>query len=294
MSIKANLRARRRRRRILLFSVFAVVVALIVVAYFVAASYSNPYTGYIGQPISSSLAQGLSGFSGSTLATVGAGSGKALSPITGTPLTDNGKPEILYVGGDYCPFCAVTRWSIVIALSKFGNFTGLQYMLSSGTDVNANTPTFTFSGIAYTSNYVSFVAVEHWDRAGNTFQSLTSQQQAIYNQYDSGGIPFVDFGNKYVVNGALGGLGSIDLSNKNWTQVATLLDQPGSSAAQAIVGEANFIISTVCAIDGNTPTSVCSQSYATLPLSYQAPPASQSPLAVVAPSSARVDALWND
>lgn len=292
MAIKANLRARRRRRRIMWVSALAVLVALIVVAYLFAASSNNPYTSYIGQPVSSSLAQGLSGFSSSTLAAVGGGTGRAPPAITGTPLTDNGKPEILYVGGDYCPYCAVTRWSIVIALSRFGNFTGLNYMLSSATDLNSNTPTFTFSNITYTSNYVSFVAVEHWDRSQNVLQPLTSQEQSIYTQYDTGGIPFVDFANQYAINGAPGGLGSIDLSNKNWTQVADLLNQPSSTTAQAILGEANYIISTICAIDGNAPSSVCSQSYATLPLAYQAASGGESQPNVLAAYPARVESHW--
>jgi hypothetical protein len=294
LSIKANLRARRRRRRIMWVSVFAVLVALIVVAYLVASSSSNPYTSYVGQPVSSSLLQELSGFGSSTLAAVGGGTGRAPSVITGTPLTDNGKPEILYIGGEYCPYCAVARWSLVIALSKFGNFTGLNYMLSSATDVNSNTPTFTFANITYTSDHVSFVAVEHWDRSSNIFQPLTSQEQSIYTQYDSGGIPFVDFANQYLINGAPGGLGSIDLSNKNWTQVAALLNQPSSSTAQAIVGEANYIISTICAIDGNAPSSVCSQSYATLPLAYQAASRGQPQPSVFAAPPARAEFPWTD
>lgn len=291
MTIKANLRARRRRRRILWISILAVLVAVIVVAYFVAASFSNPWVSYIDQPVSPALSQELATFSTSTLASVGAGSGKAPSSISGTILTNGSKPEILYVGGEYCPYCAVTRWSLIIALSKFGNFTGLKYMLSSGTDVNANTPTFTFANATYTSRYVSFVAVEHWDRAENIFQPFTSQEQSIYTQYDSGGIPFVDFANQYLINGAPGGLGSIDLMNKNWTQVATLLNQPSSAAAQAIVGEANYIISTICAIDGSSPSSVCSQSYATQLLAFtEAPSGTTQSLAV--PSPSRTDLPW--
>jgi hypothetical protein len=292
LTIKANLRARRRRRRILWISVLAVVAALIVVAYFVAASFSNPWTGYIDKPVSPTLSQGLAAFSTSTLASVGGGTGKAPSSISGSALTNDSKPEVLYVGGEYCPYCAVTRWSLVIALSKFGNFTGLEYMLSSGTDVNANTPTFTFVNATYTSNYVSFVAVEHWDRSQNILQPFTSTEQSIYTQYDTGGIPFVDFANQYLINGAPGGLGVIDLSNKNWTQVATLLNQPTSSAAQAIVGEANYMISTICAIDGGSPSSVCSQSYATQPLAFTAAPSETTQQSLAVPYPGRVDQPW--
>lgn len=293
MTIKANLRARRRRRRILWISIVVIVVAVIAGAYFIAASTSNPYTSYIGQPISASLSQELAGLN-STLASVGAGSGKAPSTISGSALTADGHPEILYIGGEYCPYCAVTRWSLVIALSKFGTFTNLEYMLSSATDLNANTPTFTFVNSTYTSSYVSFVPVEHWDRAENILQGLTSTEQTLETDYGTGGIPFIDFANQYVINGAVGGLGSIDLSGMNWTQVETQLYTPSSSAAQAIVGEANYFISTICAIDGNQPPSICSQPYATLTLAYAASATNTSQSNLLAVPSARILSPWTD
>ena len=47
-----------------------------------------------------------------------------LLPVTNVSrLTVNGTPEVLYMGADYCPFCAATRWGLVLALMRFGNFT---------------------------------------------------------------------------------------------------------------------------------------------------------------------------
>ena len=60
-----------------------------------------------------------------TLTAVGKGSSfpKILTPVTGAkPLTANGKPEVLYVGAEYCPFCATERWAMTVALSRFGTF----------------------------------------------------------------------------------------------------------------------------------------------------------------------------
>ena len=37
-----------------------------------------------------------------------------------TALTEAGLPEMLYMGAEYCPFCAAERWAMVMALSKFG------------------------------------------------------------------------------------------------------------------------------------------------------------------------------
>ena len=69
----------------------------------------------------------------STLDTVGAGSGVTAPPEIkgGTPLTSGGKPEVLYMGAEYCPFCAAERWAMVVALSRFGTFSGLSTVHSA-------------------------------------------------------------------------------------------------------------------------------------------------------------------
>ena len=291
MSIKANLRARKRRRRILYASLAVTVLAVLVVAYFVAGSFNDPYAKYIGEPMSPSLYQELKNFSASGLSGVGSGTAKPPSAITGSALQGDGKPLILYVGGEYCPYCAVTRWSMIIALSRFGTFSGLEYMLSSATDTNANTPTFTFASSTYTSSYVTFVPVEHWDRSDNTYQPLSSNESAIYSQYDSGGgIPFIDFANKYLVTGVTGGLSTLDLAGMNWTQVYSQLSVPGSQAAQAIIGEANYMISTICAVDGAQPSSVCSLSNSSLSLA--APAVGEALQIAPAESAIRSDLPW--
>src|SRR6202043_382420 len=51
----------------------------------------------------------------------------------------DGKPEILYVGAEYCPYCAAQRWAVVTALSHFGTFSGLGTTTSSASDVDPNT-----------------------------------------------------------------------------------------------------------------------------------------------------------
>ncbi len=37
----------------------------------------------------------------------------------------DGKPEVLFVGAEFCPFCAAERWPLIVALSRFGRFTAL-------------------------------------------------------------------------------------------------------------------------------------------------------------------------
>jgi hypothetical protein len=55
-----------------------------------------------------------------TLNSIGAGSASATpASITAPSLTKDGKPEILYVGAEYCLYCAAERWAVAVALSRF-------------------------------------------------------------------------------------------------------------------------------------------------------------------------------
>ena len=230
----------------------------------------------------------LTGVSDSTLSAVGKPVGVS-SParISGSPLASGGKPEVLYIGGDYCPYCAVERWSLIIALSRFGDFSGLTYMLSSSSDTNPNSPTFSFRSATYTSNWITFVGVEEFGQDPNTVvQALTSQQQSLVTQFDTcassgsgGGIPFVDLGNSYAVN--CGAQSPVDLSGENWSHVANQLGNTTSATGTLIDGAANTLITAICNIDGHQPASVCNQAYATVTLSF-APPGSSTVLMAAA------------
>ena len=88
----------------------------------------------------------------------------------GTPLTANGKPEMLYMGAEYCPYCAAERWAMIEALSRFGTFSGLSTIHSASAngagqaEPYPNTPTWTFHGSSYTSKYLTFTPVEIADQ----------------------------------------------------------------------------------------------------------------------------------
>jgi hypothetical protein len=181
-----------------------------------------------------------------------------IKPVSGTSLTGpKALPEVFYLGAEYCPYCAAERWPMIIALSRFGTFSGLKTTTSSSSDVYPNTPTFTFHGATYTSQYIDFVSVETTDRDRNPLESPTAAQQALVNQYDtSGSIPFVDFGNRYAFSGAMY-LPDI-LSGMSWQAVADTLQQPTSNQARAILGSANLITAAVCRLTSDEPASVCS------------------------------------
>ncbi len=187
----------------------------------------------------------------------------------GTPLTSGGKPEVLYLGAEYCPYCAAQRWAMINALSRFGTFSGLTTSHSSSTDVNPNTPTYTFYKSTYKSNYITFTPVEETtnERQGNssdtsvpyvTLQTPTSAQQAVMQAYDpSTAIPFIDIANKYVQVGNLSPLSPTLLAGKTWAQVGAAMNNPSSALGKAIIANANYMTAAICKVTNNQPATAC-------------------------------------
>jgi hypothetical protein len=189
--------------------------------------------------------------------------------VTGSPLAANGKPEVLFVGSEYCPYCAAERWALVVALGRFGTFTGLRTIRSGNYQPYPDLATWTFYGSAYASRYLTFVAVETRSnvlvsRTANpqnrgsytTLQKLTGAEQAILNRYDKpASVPFVDFGNRSVIVGA--SFDPLVLQRQTWSQIAAALRNPASPAGQAILGAANYITAAICQLTGDQPARAC-------------------------------------
>jgi thiol-disulfide isomerase/thioredoxin len=180
--------------------------------------------------------------------------------------TQNGKPLITYVGAEYCPYCAAERWALTVALSKFGTFRNLGFIHSApAPEVDPSTPTLTFYKSSYTSNYIVFDPTEAQTVTHATLEKTTKQQNDLMAKYDAppyvpsssydGSFPFVDFANKYVINGA-----SYDpavLKGLTWAQVAAALKDPGSPVAKGVDGAANLITAAICKATGGKPGNVC-------------------------------------
>jgi hypothetical protein len=195
----------------------------------------------------------------SELDKVGLGSAtNSFKKVSGAGLTAGGKPVVLYIGAEFCPYCAFERWALIIALSRFGKWSGVQETRSSSKDVYPNTPTFTFRAATFTSSYVVFQAVETADRNKAALQSPSTAQKALYARYDAAGtIPFVDFGNRYTVTGATyANVGILD--GMSWKAIADALMQPASAQAKAVLGSANLVTAAVCQLTAQKPAAVCS------------------------------------
>jgi hypothetical protein len=207
-----------------------------------------------------------------TLNAVGQGSGVSpLIPTKGQPaLMSGGKPEILFIGAEYCPYCAAERWALTVALSRFGTFSNLHLIHSSSSDVYPNTPTLDFYKSSYTSKYVQFTPVEWFGLVNNgvVLQKLTPAETALMAKYDAKPYtsvadhpyPFVDIGNQYLVISSQYLPSS--LANLTWTQVAADIRNPSSAVAQGVDGTANSLTAAICKITKNAPAAVCNSAAA--------------------------------
>jgi hypothetical protein len=204
---------------------------------------------------------------------VGSGTAKAAPKAVSAPaLTEGGKPRIVYVGAEYCPYCATERWAMVAALSRFGTFTGLRTTHSSSTDVFPDTQTFSFHGSTYTSPYLVFTPVEtdtnQVQGDGHVpLEKLTAEESQLLATYDvppysgtdnssAGAIPFLYFGGKYVSVGAT--YDPSVLQGKSASDIATALSDPSSAISKGAIGGANGLTAAICSITGNQPAAVCS------------------------------------
>jgi thiol-disulfide isomerase/thioredoxin len=245
-------------------SVVVVIAALVIVK---VTTGNDKKTPAVASGLASdAVLNALGNVTGSTYDTVGAGSIQALpKAITDAPaLTADGKPKVLYVGAEFCPFCAAERWAVVAALSRFGSFQNLGVTSSSGSDSYPNTQSLSFHGATYSSTALSFAGYETTDRDRKALDKIPADDQAIATKYDAppyvakdsaGSIPFVDIGGKWMISGA-----SFDpdvLKGKTHEQIATAMGDPTSAIAKAVDGTANVITAALCTLTKNAPTAVC-------------------------------------
>jgi hypothetical protein len=196
--------------------------------------------------------------------------------VAGQPplLTDGGLPAVVYVGGEYCPYCALERWSLVVALSRFGTFAHLgQAISSTSNDVDPGLQSWSFHGSSYSSSYVTFDPAEITsatptpaDNGYTPLDSLSPLQKTAFDTYDAppytkdaaNAIPFVDVGNRYLTIGS--STSPSVLEGLSLDQIAADLSNPSSPVAQAVDGTANYLIGALCAVTGVTKPPVCTTS----------------------------------
>ncbi len=246
----------------------AVVVVFLILIVVKSPTTQNPNAGDALAP--SSLINDIVSLENSVIQSVGIGTSTAKpTPISGPALSQNSKPIFLYMGAEYCPYCAAERWPLAVALTRFGSFTGLKTTHSSTTDVYPDTQTLSFHKATFTSQYLVFNAVELYSNvpSGSAYTKLdipTSQEQSLMNTYDAppyvpsssnGSIPFMYFGGKYILTGA--SYAPTVLQGKSAQQIADALKNPKDPISQGVLGSANVITAAICSITNNQPSNVC-------------------------------------
>lgn len=273
-----------------LFTWLAVGLVVIVVAGLViiklAGGSSTPNATGDFSPASATVVNELSHVPASVFNTVGVTSPVAqVTPpqalagqpeLTAKSATGATLPEVFYYGAEYCPYCAAQRWPTIIALSRFGTFTGLGNMTSTASDFDG-TPSFTFIKATYKSKYLVFKSVEADSNAFDSkidnwvpLQKPTAAQQALFLKYDSskyvkdytaqddGSIPFITLGNKFLVAGA--SYTPATLANVSRNEIAAGLSEASNPVTQAIITSANEQTAAFCTLTNQQPGNVCNSS----------------------------------
>jgi hypothetical protein len=209
--------------------------------------------------------------------------GTTLTPPTviadPTPLTAGTRPEVLFVGSEFCPFCAAERWPLVVALARFGTFTELHDSSSAAQTVFPNTSTFTFDKVGYSSRYVTLVGIELYsattgpDGTFTRLARLTPSQAALVARYSStgdgvttGSSPFVDVGGRLIAltsgfsPALLAGQSQAQIAAEVATPIPQTADTGGTTpppTGQAVIAVANQLSAGICAATGQRPATVC-------------------------------------
>lgn len=253
--------AERRRRTLIAGGGVLVVLIIIGVLVGIGLSQSNKNTSGPSTAFNGTVTAPAA----SVVDAVGAGgSSVTLRPkaITAPPLTENGKPRIVYIGAEWCPYCAAQRWVIADTLARFGTFRNLGETQSASNDVDPNTHTLTFHGSTYTSDYLVFSGNEIEDNQRQPLDKLSAADQSVFTTYDTqaytgtnGGFPFMDIGGTYLLPGAMYDPGLLQgLTQK---QILAAMKDANSPVAQAIIGSSNALTATICKLTDNKPANVC-------------------------------------
>jgi thiol-disulfide isomerase/thioredoxin len=270
-----------RRQRNIYTAMIAIGVAVVVVAVIIAVSLSG---GSSKSPTTGKIASGAFSLPANLIAQVEkvpvdkvVAAAKTLpadaSPPQALPpknpvYTVDGKPALVFIGAEYCPYCAAERWPLVLALSKFGTFSDLRGTTSSATDTNPSTPTFSFYGSTYTSKYLTFLSDEEATNTETALQDPTAAEQALVTKWDTtpyipaadageNPIPFVYVAGKYVLTGNQ--FDASPISGMQWAAAAPYMTSGSNSTSKAMLAAAGYLVGDLCVLTHDQPAAVCSQ-----------------------------------
>ena len=270
VELRAQQAKAERRSKLMIAGATVGVVAIVVIALVIAALQGGTdVTGQSSTALDQATFAKVTSVPAASLDTVGAGaSDNPPKTIDAPALTKDGKPRVLYVGAEYCPYCATERWPLVVALSRFGTWNNLSASFSApAPEVNPNTATVSFHGATYSSQYVSFTGYETSTNKQTNGQwgkldTLEGEDLALFQKFNappyvqsSGAIPWINFGGTSIQAGASDN--SAVILNKTQAEIATALADPTTDIAKGVNGAANVLTAQICKSTNQQPTAVC-------------------------------------
>lgn len=260
---QARQAAQRRNRT---YALLAVAAAVVIIAVVVAIGVSGSSGG---APRSSAPAAAVEQMRSVSVPTMVAGNARVqptvfAEPPAGGTLTAGGKPELLFIGAEFCPICAAERWPMTMALMKFGTFTNLQTTHSAKADGDAGT--WSYYGSTYSSPYLSFDPKELYTNqpSGSYYkrlETLTKAEQAVWTANEGSSanglsFPFIDFGGKAVLESAQ--YNPETIYYKSFSNILASVGSNDNTIGAQIDSAAAVFTKYVCDMTGNQPSSVCS------------------------------------
>lgn len=234
----------------------------------------------IGGPAPASVTRAITGVSAPVWEPLGT-HGAVAAQLVGTA-PHGGKSTFLYIGAEGCPYCAAERWAMVVALSRFGRFSGLRLMRSAPNDAYPDTPTLSFYGSHYRSPYVRAELVEEAGRTltshgfGPPLMKPTAAEASLMTRYDrppyvpsaqySMAIPFVLVGGRYLWIGSAVPSGLLHGTPTatdpygpalSWGAAASAINRGRGTLGKTVLVNANALTAAICASDGERPANVC-------------------------------------
>ncbi len=280
--MRERIKRRERTSRIIIISILVAVLSLAVIAAYLLSTLNGAGSQLVGKPISTSLYSQMHEIAVSNYAAPESALLSRVQNYSGGPFTTGGRPIVVYVGAEFCPFCAFQRWPLILALMRFGNFSNLHYMISS----EGNHATFTFVGSSYISQYVVFQPYEQEDNSHQPLQTVPANYSAVFTQFGSS-YPFLDFANRYTISGSLA---DPSILQGNWTQIIQQLNG-ATSLKNQVIAAADTVTTAICRVTSGNPTSICTRVTA---VGLPNPPAytNQASASLIEGAPRRIPAAW--
>jgi hypothetical protein len=256
--MRAGQARKERQQKQLIAAAVAVVVVIIAVAVGVVVANNNDAAP--ATPTNAAFISKITSIPAATFDAAGAPTEANAVPQKvegGAALTKDGKPRMIYVGAEFCPYCASERWAVVAALSRFGSFEGLTPTRSAVND--GNIPTVTFTGSKYTSQYLSFEPYETSDREFKPLQKLPDEVDQLFKKHNpEGGIPWTFYGTHELPGSGIPLQPLMAHTGDNgWNEIADQMATGTGDVGKSIDASANMTAAQVCELTGGQPANVC-------------------------------------